>query len=56
MRFIEASIDEGDVWAGKTISEIGMPSGSIIALVLRGKDTIVPRGDVKIMLGDKLII
>lgn len=56
VRFIEASIDEGDVWAGKTISEIGMPSGSIIALVLRGRDTIVPRGDVQIQLGDKLII
>ena len=56
VRFIEASIDEGDVWAGKTISEIGMPSGSIIALVLRGKQTIVPRGDVEILLGDKLII
>ena len=56
VRFIEASIDEGDAWAGKTISEIAMPSGSIIALVLRGKDTIVPRGDVRILLGDKLII
>ena len=56
VRFIEASIDEGDVWAGKTIGEIGMPSGTIIAIVLRGKDTIVPRGDVTIELGDKLII
>ncbi|MBR2674375.1 MAG: ion transporter [Mogibacterium sp.] len=56
VRFIEISIDEGDTWAGKTISEISMPSGSIIALVLRGKDTIVPRGDVQILLGDKLIV
>ena len=56
VRFIEASIDEGDVWAGKTISEIAMPSGSIIALVIRDKETIVPRGDVRILLGDKLII
>ena len=56
VRFIESSIDEGDAWAGRTISEIAMPSGSIIALVLRGKETIVPRGDVRIQLGDKLII
>ena len=56
VRFIEASIDEGDVWAGKTVSGIAMPSGSIIALVLRGKDTLIPYGDLKIELGDKLII
>lgn len=56
VRFIEASIDEGDVWAGKTVSEIAMPSGSIIAIIIRGKETIVPREDVKILLGDKLII
>ena len=56
VRFIEASIDEGDVWAGKTVSEIAMPSGSIIAIIIRGKETIVPREDVEILLGDKLII
>lgn len=56
IHFIEASIDPGDAWIGKTISEIAMPSGSIIALILRDGDTIVPRGDIEIMLGDKLII
>lgn len=56
VRFIKASIDEGDAWIGKTISEIAVPSGSIIALVIRGSDTIVPRGDVEVELGDKLII
>ena len=56
IHFIKASIDPGDAWIGKTISEVAMPSGSIIALVLREGETIVPRGDIEIMLGDKLII
>ena len=56
VRFIRASIDEGDVWIGKTINEIAMPSGSIVALVLRDGDTLVPRGDMEILPGDKLII
>ena len=56
VHFIVASIDEGDAWIGKTISEIAVPSGSIIALVIRGDHTIVPRGDVEIELGDKLVI
>ena len=56
VKFIKASIDPGDVWIGKTIKDIAMPSGSIIALIIRDGDTIVPNGDVKILLGDKLII
>lgn len=48
VRFIEASIDEGDVWAGKPI-KIAMLSCSIITLILRGKEIIVPRGDVEIL-------
>jgi len=56
VRFIKASIDPGDAWIGKTISEVAMPSGSIIALVIRDGDTMVPRGDVEILEGDKLII
>ncbi|MBQ9272564.1 MAG: potassium channel protein, partial [Mogibacterium sp.] len=55
-KFIKASIDEGDAWIGKTISEIAVPSGSIIALILRDGSTIVPKGDIEIRLGDKLII
>ncbi len=56
VRFIKASIDPGDAWIGKTISEVAMPSGSIIALIIRDGETLVPRGDIEIMLGDKLII
>ena len=56
VKFIKASIDEGDAWIGKTISEIAVPSGSIIALILRDGSTIVPKGDIEIRLGDKLII
>lgn len=56
VHFIKASIDPGDSWIGKTISEIAVPSGSIIALVIRDGETVIPNGDVEVMLGDKLII
>ena len=56
VRFIKVSIDEGDKWIGKTISEIAVPSGTMIALIIRGNDTVVPRGDSEILLGDKLIM
>ena len=33
-----------------------MPKGSIIAAVIRDEDTIIPRGNLEIAAGDKLII
>lgn len=56
VRFIKVSIDEGDNWIGKTISEVAVPSGSIIALIIRGPQTVVPHGDTEILLGDQLIL
>lgn len=56
IRFIEASIDPGDAWIGKTLDEIAIPSGSAVSLILRGSETIVPKGDFKLELGDKMIV
>lgn len=56
IHFIEAVIRESDRWAGKRINEIGMPHSTLIAIIVRGKETIIPRGDVRILPGDKLIM
>ena len=54
--FIKAYIDEGDAWAHKKIRETSIPSGFLIALIYRDKEPIVPRGGIKILPGDTLII
>ena len=56
IHFIEVRVGDDDLWAGKQIKEIGMPHGSIIAIIIRGKETLIPRGDVTVMSGDKLIL
>ena len=56
IRFIEASIDPGDTWIGKSIEEIAIPSGSVVSLILRGTETIVPTDDLKLEVGDKMIV
>ncbi len=56
IHFIEVVMRDNDHWVGQKIKDVGMPHGTIIAIVQRGEDTIVPRGDVVIEAGDKLII
>ena len=45
-----------DDWTGKTIRELKLPSGMMIAVIRRGNETIVPKKDVVLLAGDKLII
>ena len=56
LQFIRVRLTAGDLWSGKSIREIGLPKGSIMAAVQRGNDTLVPRGDVVLKKGDLLII
>ena len=56
IHFIEVEIKEDDKWVDKKISELGMPKGSIISTIIRGDRTIIPRGGIGIMAGDKLVI
>ena len=56
IHFIEMNIGPGDAWVGKKISSIGLPKDSIVAIIVRGSDTVVPKGDVKILEGDTIIV
>jgi trk system potassium uptake protein TrkA len=42
--------------AGKLIHELSLPKRVIIACVMRGEKTIVPRGDTRILSGDILVL
>ncbi|MBQ6389255.1 MAG: ion transporter [Mogibacterium sp.] len=56
IHFIEVLIRERDRWIGKKIKDLGLPKDILIATLVRGDETIVPRGNVEIQLNDKLII
>lgn len=55
VHFIKVRLSNRDSWAGHMISELGLPRGVIVAAIQRGKQIIVPRGDV-ILLGDDALI
>jgi trk system potassium uptake protein TrkA len=41
---------------GKTLRELGFPEGSLVAVILRGDEAIVPRGNTEIRTGDRLVL
>lgn len=48
--------DPRDRWANAPLRDLGLPEGVIIAAVQRGRDIIVPRGDVVLLPGDNLVL
>ena len=56
IRFIQVKLNAKDAWVGKMVKDTQLPHGVLIAVIQRGKDTIVPRGNVVLESGDRLLI
>ncbi len=56
VHFIKVSLYKGDSWVGKTIMELKLPHGILVAMVRRGKENIVPRGDVVLKAYDTVVL
>ena len=56
IHLIKIQLRQHDSWVGKTIASLKLPKGSIIAAIQRGRETVVPRGDVILAPGDRLVI
>ena len=49
-------IPKGHNWENKLISEVHMPTGAISLMIKRGRETIITRGNTKILAGDNIIL
>ncbi len=56
VHFIKVNLQKHDDWVGRTIMELKLPHGVIVAMVRRGQENIVPRGDVELKAYDTLVL
>ena len=56
VHFIKVNLKRQDTWVGKSIMELALPHGVIVAMVRRGSENIVPRGNVVLKPHDTLIL
>lgn len=52
----EVSVPEDSPAVGRKLWELGLPEQAIIACLLRGENTIIPKGDTFILSGDILVL
>lgn len=55
MDFIRIHIEEGEDWCDKKVSELSLPPGMIMAVIKRGDDILIPRGDV-VLTDDDIVV
>lgn len=56
LHFVKIELSPEDEWNGKEIRELKLPRRMIVAVIQRGTDIIVPRGDVVLKTGDRLVL
>jgi len=56
LHFINVELTGRDDWPGKCIQDLMLPRGIVIAAIQRGGETVVPRGDVILRAGDRLVL
>lgn len=56
IHFIQVMLKPKDEWCGRLVRETALPSGLMIAVILRGTETKMPHGDVQLRAGDRLIL
>ena len=56
IQFIKVALRRADHWVGTAIKDLQLPYGVIVAMVRRGRENLVPRGDVILKANDTLIL
>ena len=56
VHFLKILLEENDAWAGRTISDLQLPMGTIVAAVKRKGRVIVPRGSTQLQVGDMMVL
>ena len=56
IQFIKVNLRRQDRWVGMAIKDLDLPYGVIVAMVRRGRENVVPRGNVVLRAHDTLIL
>jgi CIC family chloride channel protein len=55
LRPFEVALEDGDPGVGQTLRDINPPPESVIVSIIRGDTTMVPRGETRLKVGDRIM-
>lgn len=56
IQFIQLDIKKDHPWIKKEVREVELPPDTLLVMILRGRGTLIPKGNTRIKEGDKVIL
>ena len=56
IKFVTLTVSDTLYWKNKTVEELKLPQGLILALILRKGEVVIPKGNTVLMVGDRLVL
>lgn len=56
INFIKINIDENHVWKNKSLKDIVLPSSFLVVMIIRGDETLIPKGHTILNVGDEIVV
>ena len=56
IQYIQFVLNKGHDWVNKRISQVVLPPESILVLIIRNGEKVIPRGDTRLLPGDTIVI
>lgn len=56
LQLLQLPLEEGNEWIGQMVHTLTLPPDTILATILRGKESVVPRGNTKLRQGDIVVL
>ncbi len=56
IQFIQLEMKEGHPWIGREVKEVELPPDTLLVMILRGKETLIPKGNTGIELNDTVVL
>ena len=56
MTLMQLYVTDGHNWENRLLKDVSLPTGSLAMAIRRGDETIIPKGDTKILAGDIVVL
>ncbi len=56
IQFIQFTVPENHSWIGRSLKELRFPPATLLVLMQRNQESIIPKGDTTICAGDRIIL
>lgn len=56
LQLMQLLLDSGNAWVGMAVRDLDLPPDTMLVIIQRGENSVIPRGDTILMAGDTVVL